>query len=87
MKKQYNSPRICFENVMLNTSIASSCTVYQDPTGNGGYIIDEGWVLFFDVDSNPCTDTPDQSNIEDNFKVCYHASVLQMDGWVLSAMS
>ncbi|CVI69395.1 hypothetical protein NDGK_01522 [Clostridiales bacterium CHKCI001] len=86
MKRQYNSPRIYFENIMLNTAIAN-CDIYQDQTGNGGYVIDEGWVLFFDIDGNPCTDTPDQSNIDDNFKFCYHVSVLELEGWTLSAVS
>lgn len=86
MKKQYNSPRIYFENIMLNASIAT-CDIYQDSTGNGGYVIEEGWVLFFDIEGKPCTDTPGQGNIEDNFKFCYHVSVLKEEGWILSAVS
>ena len=86
MKKQYNSPRIYFENIMLNASIAT-CNIYQDSTGEGGYVIEEGWVLFFDIEGKPCTDTPKQSSIDDKFKFCYHVSVLEVDGWILSAVS
>lgn len=75
MKKQYNSPKIYFENLKLNVSIAA-CSTYE--TVDGGIVLDEdlNWILFFDIDGNPCTSTPQNSAMDGLWEVCYHPSIV-----------
>lgn len=86
MKKQYNSPRIYFENILLNASIAG-CDINLVPGDD--FIIDlgDGWTLFH---YNVCTDSPppDPSleDLEMQYKVCKHVSIVKVEGNVISAV-
>ena len=87
MKKQYNSPRIYFENIGLNVAIAG-CDINLVPGDD--FIIDlgDGWTLFLNY--NVCTDSPPpDSSLEDlemQYKVCKHVSIVQEAGNVISAV-
>lgn len=91
MKKQYNSPRIYFENIGLNVAIAG-CDINLVPGDD--FIIDlgGGWTLFMEgvCESSPPPDSSlgdlDLGDLEMQYKVCKHVSIVEVEGNVISAV-
>ena len=87
MKKQYNSPRIYFENIGLNVAIAG-CDMNLVPGDN--FVIDtgEGWTFFMEEGVCDFSPPPDSSlgDLEMQYKVCKHVSIVQEAGNVISAV-
>lgn len=81
MKKQYNSPRIYFENIGLNVAIAG-CDMNVVPGENFEIETEDGWTLFME---GVCDFSP-PPDLETQYKVCKHVSIVQEAGNVISAV-
>lgn len=86
MKKQYNSPRIYFENIGLNVAIAG-CDMNVVPGENFEIETEDGWTLFMEgvCDFSPPPDSP-LGDLEMQYKVCKHVSIVEEAGNVISAV-
>lgn len=90
MKKQYNSPRIYFENIGLNVAIAG-CDINLVPGENFEIETEDGWTLFMEgvCDFYPPPDSPlgeSLGGLEMQYKVCKHVSIVEVAGNVISAV-
>lgn len=85
MKKQYNSPRIYFENIGLNVAIAG-CKINLVPGENFEIETEDGWTLFMEgvCDFYPADEY--LGSLETQYKVCKHVSIVEAEGNVISAV-
>lgn len=86
MKKQYNSPRIYFENIGLNVAIAG-CNINLVPGEDFKIETEDGWTLFMEgvCDFYPASDEY-LGSLETQYKVCKHVSIVEAEGNVISAV-